>query len=134
LFIRITFTFKSSRRSNNGTDINAGQIPEILYRTVIPDSLSISTIHTSNSDIHILSDAFSHTVNKVLNWIWFWLINACFSFFVNYDYFFAFILFCMLCGLLLFCIILSYCKSLFVFKFYVVILLKISMLLIIAEH
>lgn len=63
--IRITFTFKSSRKSNNGTDVNAGQIPEILYRTVIPDSLSISTIHTANSDVHILSDAFSHTVNKV---------------------------------------------------------------------
>ncbi|XP_060843295.1 E3 ubiquitin-protein ligase MYCBP2 isoform X2 [Rhopalosiphum padi] len=75
---QITFTFKSSRRSNNGTDINAGQIPEILYKTVIPDSLSISTIHTSNSDIHILSDAFSHTVNKecfnalitLLRWSW----------------------------------------------------------------
>lgn len=64
--IRITFTFKSSRRSNNGTDVNAGQIPELLYKTVIPDSLSISTIHTSNTDIHILSDAFSHTVNKVI--------------------------------------------------------------------
>lgn len=66
LWIRITFTFKSSRKSNNGTDVNAGQIPEILYRTVIPDSLSISTIHTTNSDVHILSDAFSHTVNKVI--------------------------------------------------------------------
>lgn len=83
LCIRITFTFKSSRKSNNGTDINAGQIPEILYRTLIPDSLSISTIHTSNNDIHILSDNFSHTVNKV-----FILNNKClnFRFLFVYEY------------------------------------------------
>ncbi|XP_050423071.1 E3 ubiquitin-protein ligase MYCBP2 isoform X2 [Adelges cooleyi] len=75
---QVTFTFKSSRRSNNGTDINAGQIPEILYRTAIPDSISLSTIHTSNSDTQMLSEAFSRNVNKecfkslimLLRWAW----------------------------------------------------------------
>lgn len=105
LCVRITFTFKSSRKSNNGTDINAGQIPEILYRTAIPDSLSISTIHTSNNDVHILSDAFSHTVNKVLKCDLFQIKNA---FFLDCLCFFYFhYLFCMVIFMLLF-----YCISL----------------------
>ena len=29
---RVVFKFKSSKRSNNGTDVGSGQIPEILYR------------------------------------------------------------------------------------------------------
>ena len=29
---QINFHFKSSRKSNNGTDVNAGQIPQLLYR------------------------------------------------------------------------------------------------------
>jgi len=29
---QIQFHFKSSKKSNNGTDVNAGQIPQLLYR------------------------------------------------------------------------------------------------------
>ena len=29
---RVMFKFKSSKKSNNGTDVNAGQIPQLLYR------------------------------------------------------------------------------------------------------
>ena len=33
LFVyRVVFKFKSSKKSNNGTDVNAGQIPQLLYR------------------------------------------------------------------------------------------------------
>ena len=32
---RVVFKFKSSKRSNNGTDIGSGQIPEILYRFAV---------------------------------------------------------------------------------------------------
>lgn len=32
----VMFQFKSSKKSNNGTDVNAGQIPQLLYRWVHP--------------------------------------------------------------------------------------------------
>lgn len=32
LFFSVVFQFKSSKKSNNGTDVNAGQIPQLLYR------------------------------------------------------------------------------------------------------
>lgn len=32
--LRVVFQFKSSKKSNNGTDVNAGQIPQLLYRYV----------------------------------------------------------------------------------------------------
>ena len=31
-YCRVVFKFKSSKKSNNGTDVNAGQIPQLLYR------------------------------------------------------------------------------------------------------
>ena len=31
---RVVFKFKGSKKSNNGTDVNAGQIPQLLYRYV----------------------------------------------------------------------------------------------------
>ena len=34
---QIMFTFKSSKKSNNGTDVNAGQIPQLLFRVVAPE-------------------------------------------------------------------------------------------------
>lgn len=34
LSFRVIFKFKSSKKSNNGTDVNAGQIPQLLYRFV----------------------------------------------------------------------------------------------------
>ena len=32
--LQVQFSFKGSKKSNNGTDVNAGQIPQILYRIV----------------------------------------------------------------------------------------------------
>ena len=34
---QVVFHFKSSMKSNNGTDVNAGQIPLILYRVQSPE-------------------------------------------------------------------------------------------------
>lgn len=34
LSLSVVFQFKSSKKSNNGTDVNAGQIPQLLYRHV----------------------------------------------------------------------------------------------------
>ena len=31
---QIQFYFKSSKKSNNGTDVNAGQLPQLLYKLV----------------------------------------------------------------------------------------------------
>jgi hypothetical protein len=38
---RVTFHFKSSKKSNNGTDVNAGQIPQILYRLMTSDQSNV---------------------------------------------------------------------------------------------
>ena len=35
---RVVFKVKSSKRSNNGTDVGSGQIPEFLYRYDIETS------------------------------------------------------------------------------------------------
>lgn len=35
---QVTFNFKTSKRSNNGTDVNAGQIPQLLYRLACPET------------------------------------------------------------------------------------------------
>ena len=36
----LQFSFKSSKRSNNGTDVNAGQVPQLLYRTIVAESVA----------------------------------------------------------------------------------------------
>jgi len=36
---QLTFTFKPSKESSNGTDVNAGQIPHILFRVVTKKSM-----------------------------------------------------------------------------------------------
>lgn len=36
----VGFHFKTSKKSNNGTDVNAGQIPCILYNTMSPDQIA----------------------------------------------------------------------------------------------
>ena len=55
---RVTFRFKSSKRSNNGTDIASGQIPEILYR--IPEIEKETGV-----PIQLLDKSFSSTVSSV---------------------------------------------------------------------
>ena len=60
----MTFTFKTSKKSNNGTDVNAGQIPEILYRTMIPDVLNLAKSRKTSVNF-ALSPFFSKTITQV---------------------------------------------------------------------
>jgi len=67
---RVTFRFRNSKKSNNGTDANAGQIPQLLYRLpVVTECAPVtSTIgrKTDQSDaVHVLSLDFSHSVSPV---------------------------------------------------------------------
>ena len=55
---RVTFKFKSSKRSNNGTDVASGQIPEILYR--IPEVEKETGV-----PVQLLDKSFSSTVSAV---------------------------------------------------------------------
>ncbi|KAK2715883.1 hypothetical protein QYM36_010450, partial [Artemia franciscana] len=52
------FHFKSSKKSNNGTDVNAGQISSILYR-VAPVEYNESENHSQQRPIKLLSVKFA---------------------------------------------------------------------------
>ena len=56
--IRVMFKIKSSKRSNNGTDVGSGQIPEILYR--LPEVDKEPALQ-----IQLLDKSFSTTVSAV---------------------------------------------------------------------
>ena len=64
-FSRVVFKFKSSKKSNNGTDVNAGQIPQILYRLPAHDSAGVSRKNDFTEPAHILSRDFSRMVSPV---------------------------------------------------------------------
>lgn len=74
----VGFHFKTSKQSNNGTDVNAGQIPCLLYNTVTPDqTFSHKTIDLGDPII-ILSKNLSRKVTvpcfrsliTLLQWSW----------------------------------------------------------------
>ncbi|GFT99092.1 hypothetical protein NPIL_245402 [Nephila pilipes] len=75
---QILFYFKSSKKSNNGTDVNAGQIPQLLYRTITPDSQGLSKPCSEIEPVTVLTKDFSRTVTpdcfqsllKLLRWAW----------------------------------------------------------------
>ncbi|GFY47108.1 hypothetical protein TNIN_284731 [Trichonephila inaurata madagascariensis] len=75
---QIIFYFKSSKKSNNGTDVNAGQIPQLLYRTITPDSQGLSKPCSEIEPVTVLTKDFSRTVTpdcfqsllKLLRWAW----------------------------------------------------------------
>ncbi|XP_064637403.1 E3 ubiquitin-protein ligase MYCBP2-like isoform X3 [Lineus longissimus] len=75
---QVVFKFKSSKKSNNGTDVNAGQIPQILYRLPTHESGLNSRKYYPQEFVHILSKDFSKTVSpdcfesllKLLHWSW----------------------------------------------------------------
>ncbi|XP_028966426.1 E3 ubiquitin-protein ligase MYCBP2 [Galendromus occidentalis] len=78
---QVTFSFKSSKRSNNGTDANAGQIPQLLYRLMSPESGSNRALGLSedgNEPAYTLSKDFATGINSAcfhwllthLKWIW----------------------------------------------------------------
>lgn len=59
------FYFKSSKRSNNGSDVNAGQIPQLLYRIVTPDNPTSNRQRDRMEPVYVLKRDFSRTVTKV---------------------------------------------------------------------
>lgn len=74
---QVVFTFKSSKKSNNGTDINSGQIPSIQYRVVARDR-KISDGSSKNEAVCKISKQFINTISpesfenlvKLLSWSW----------------------------------------------------------------
>ncbi|XP_026687508.1 E3 ubiquitin-protein ligase MYCBP2-like [Diaphorina citri] len=73
----VVFYFKSSKKSNNGTDVVAGQIPQLLYR-LITDNRQNSSMSSIRDGVYILSFDFASTVTKecfqslvsLLKWSW----------------------------------------------------------------
>ncbi|XP_046440285.1 E3 ubiquitin-protein ligase MYCBP2-like isoform X2 [Daphnia pulex] len=74
---QVTFTFKPSKKSNNGTDVNAGQLPQILFRVIAHDAPS-SKPHSSIETVHSISSNFSKVVTpdsftallNLTQWAW----------------------------------------------------------------
>lgn len=75
---QVMFYFKSSKRSNNGTDVNAGQIPQLLYRVITPENQTSNRQRDQIEPVNILKKEFSRTVTKecfqslisLLQWSW----------------------------------------------------------------
>ncbi|XP_076065953.1 MYC binding protein highwire isoform X3 [Oratosquilla oratoria] len=77
---QVMFYFKSSKKSNNGTDVNAGQIPQILYRILTPEGMPVTRQNQEVSEpVPILSkDFFLNVSNQdvfqslldLLGWAW----------------------------------------------------------------
>ncbi|XP_062904556.1 E3 ubiquitin-protein ligase MYCBP2 isoform X16 [Mobula hypostoma] len=74
----VVFQFKSSKKSNNGTDVNAGQIPQLLYRLPSSDGNSGKGKQQPSEPVHILRRTFARTVSvecfesllSILQWSW----------------------------------------------------------------
>ncbi|XP_065845558.1 E3 ubiquitin-protein ligase MYCBP2-like isoform X3 [Oscarella lobularis] len=72
----ITFQFKQSRKSNNGTDVGSGQIPALLYK--LPKLESDGDSDDESERVHVLSRKFSKKVTvtnfeallNILRWSW----------------------------------------------------------------
>lgn len=64
---RVTFVFKPSKKSNNGTDVNAGQLPQILYRLVAHDAPPSKQSASSTDNAHCISQRFSRMITPVRN-------------------------------------------------------------------
>lgn len=60
---QVLFSFKSSKKSNNGTDVNAGQLPQLLYRIITAESASGQHKRSDPVEpVAILTGKFSRTV------------------------------------------------------------------------
>ncbi|KAM9652757.1 E3 ubiquitin-protein ligase MYCBP2 isoform 25-T25 [Morphnus guianensis] len=74
----VVFQFKSSKKSNNGTDVNAGQIPQLLYRLPTSDGSTSKGKQQTSEPVHILKRSFARTVSvecfesllSILHWSW----------------------------------------------------------------
>lgn len=75
---QVMFYFKSSKKSNNGTDVNAGQIPQLLFKIITPESQTTPRQTDITEPVHVLSKDFSRSVTKecfqsllsLLQWSW----------------------------------------------------------------
>lgn len=75
---QIVFYFKTSKEANNGTDVNAGQIPQLLYRVITPENQNYSRKRDQLEPVYILKREFSRTVTEecfhslisLLQWSW----------------------------------------------------------------
>lgn len=74
---QIVFNFRTSKKANNGTDVNSGQIPSILYRTINTELKQPPLSHDSDP-VYKVSQLFGNTVTKdcfhsliaLLKWSW----------------------------------------------------------------
>ncbi|XP_048488841.1 E3 ubiquitin-protein ligase MYCBP2 [Plutella xylostella] len=74
----VGFHFKTSKKSNNGTDVNAGQIPCLLYNTVTPDNSVPVRAHDQGEPVIVLTKNISRKVTvscfrsliTLLHWSW----------------------------------------------------------------
>ncbi|XP_073470391.1 E3 ubiquitin-protein ligase MYCBP2 isoform X14 [Aquarana catesbeiana] len=74
----VVFQFKSSKKSNNGTDVNAGQIPQLLYRLPTSDGSATKGKQQVSEPVHILKRSFARSVAvecfesllSILHWSW----------------------------------------------------------------
>ncbi|CAG7827585.1 unnamed protein product [Allacma fusca] len=82
---QVMFHFKSSKKSNNGTDVNAGQIPQILYRLNAIDQANMGSKPKQQVEpVHLLSNDFVNNFGPdsvqilitLIGWCWERLQNA----------------------------------------------------------
>ncbi|XP_030378381.1 E3 ubiquitin-protein ligase highwire [Scaptodrosophila lebanonensis] len=74
---QVVFSFKSSKKANNGTDVNSGQIPAILYRLVTQESKQ-PPAPLDVDPVQRISKAFANSVSRecfeslvvLLSWSW----------------------------------------------------------------
>lgn len=74
---QVVFTFKSSKKANNGTDVNSGQIPCILYRLITQETKQPAAC-IEMEPVQKISKSFANSVSKecfeslvvLLNWSW----------------------------------------------------------------
>lgn len=90
---QVQFHFKSSKKSNNGTDVNAGQLPQLLYKLVTHEgSNPHRPCYDPQEPVSILSHKFGkrvtpdcfHALLSLIKWSWnafkaglFELMNEC---------------------------------------------------------
>lgn len=74
---QIVFSFRTSKKSNNGTDVHSGQLPSILYR-MINQEKKLSNLNIELDPICKITNLFANTVTKdcfqsliaLLKWSW----------------------------------------------------------------
>lgn len=74
---QIVFNFRTSKKANNCTDVNSGQIPSILYRVINQES-KLPLSNSESDPVCKLSQQFANSVTKdcfqtlitLLKWSW----------------------------------------------------------------